>query len=65
MKKENLETGAPTNFQKLIIRIKDDGTARAITWGDSFQSGSVTLPTTTTSGKTLQKTIYNIKRIRK
>jgi len=49
----------------LIIRIKDDGTARAITWGDSFQSGSVTLPTTTTSGKTLQKTIYNIKRIRK
>ena len=25
-------TGTPTNFQKLIIRIKDNGTARAITW---------------------------------
>jgi hypothetical protein len=35
-----------TFFQKLIIRIKDNGTAQAITWGDSFQSGSATLPTT-------------------
>lgn len=25
-------SGTPTNFQKLIIRIKDNGTARAITW---------------------------------
>jgi len=46
-------SGTPTNFQKLIFRIKDNGTARAITWGASFQSGSVTLPTTTTLGKTL------------
>ena len=43
--KTNL-SGNPTNFQKLIIRIKDNGTAQAITWGDSFQSGSATLPTT-------------------
>lgn len=46
-------SGTPTNFQKLIIRIKDDGTARAITWGTSFQSGTATLPTTTVLGKTL------------
>ena len=46
-------SGTPTNFQKLIIRIKDNGTAQAITWGDSFQSGSVALPTTTVLGKTL------------
>lgn len=46
-------SGTPTNFQSLIIRIKDDGTARAITWGASFQSGSATLPTTTVLGKTL------------
>lgn len=46
-------SGTPTNFQKLLIRIKDNGTARAITWGTSFQSGSATLPTTTVLGKTL------------
>lgn len=46
-------SGTPTNFQKLLIRIKDDGTARAITWGTSFQSGSATLPTTTVLSKTL------------
>ena len=46
-------SGIPTNFQKLLIRIKDNGTAMAITWGDSFQSGSATLPTTTILGKTL------------
>jgi len=31
-------SGTPTNFQSLIIRIKDNGTARAITWGDSFEA---------------------------
>jgi hypothetical protein len=44
-------TGTPTNFQKLIIRIKDNGTARAITWGASFASIGATLPTTTVLGK--------------
>lgn len=44
-------TGTPVNGQKLIIRIKDDGTARAITWGASFASRGATLPTTTTLGK--------------
>jgi hypothetical protein len=46
-------SGTPTNFQKLLIRIKDDGTARGITWGTSFQSGVATLPTTTVATKTL------------
>lgn len=44
-------SGTPVNGQKLIIRIKDDGTARAITWGDSFVSIGADLPTTTTAGK--------------
>lgn len=44
-------SGTPTNFQKLVIRIKDDGTGRAITWGASFESVGATLPTTTTAGK--------------
>lgn len=44
-------SGTPVNGQKLIIRIKDDGTARAITWGASFASRGATLPTTTTLGK--------------
>lgn len=46
-------TGAPTNFQKLIYRIKDDGTGRAITWGASFESKGVTLPATTVANKVL------------
>ncbi len=44
-------TGTPVNGQKLIIRIKDNGTARAITWGASFASRGATLPTTTVLGK--------------
>jgi hypothetical protein len=46
-------SGTPTNFQSLIIRIKDDGTARAITWGASFEAKGVALPTTTTISKVL------------
>lgn len=44
-------SGTPVNGQKLTIRIKDDGTARAITWGASFASRGATLPTTTVLGK--------------
>lgn len=46
-------SGTPTNFQKLIIRIKDDGTARAIAWGASFEAKGVALPTTTVISKVL------------
>lgn len=53
-------SGTPTNFQKLIIRIKDNGTARAITWGASFANRGATLPTTTVLGKlTTIGLIYN------
>ena len=46
-------SGTPTNFQKLIIRIKDNGTARAIAWGTSFEAKGVALPTTTVISKVL------------
>jgi len=46
-------SGTPNNFDRLLYRIKDNGTARAITWGASFQAGSEALPTTTVLGKTL------------
>lgn len=46
-------SGTPTNFQKLIIRFKDDGTARAIAWGTSFEARGVALPTTTVISKVL------------
>ena len=46
-------TGTPNNFDRLTFRIKDDGTARAITWGASFVASGVALPTSTTLGKVL------------
>lgn len=46
-------TGTPTDFQRLMIRIKDNGTARAITWGASFEAKGVALPTTTVLSKVL------------
>lgn len=53
-------SGTPVNGQKLMVRIKDDGTARAITWGASFASRGATLPTTTVLGKyTYVGLIYN------
>lgn len=39
-------SGTPQNGQKLWIAITGTA-ARAITWGTSFESGAVTLPTTT------------------
>jgi len=47
-------TGTPFTGQKLEIRILDNGTARAITWGASFASRGGTLPTTTTISKYLR-----------
>lgn len=53
-------SGTPTNGQKLLIRIKDDGSARTITWGASYNEVGVTLPTTTTASKTSYiEAIYN------
>lgn len=53
-------TGAPVNGQKLTVRIKDDGTARAITWGASFVARGASLPATTVISKYLYVgLIYN------
>ena len=46
-------TGTETNFQKMLFRIKDNGTARAIAWGSDFEAGGEALPTTTVISKTL------------
>lgn len=46
-------SGAPTNFDTLMIRIKDDGTARTISWGSSFEAKGTSLPTTTVLSKVL------------
>jgi hypothetical protein len=48
-------TGSPVQGQALMIRIKDDGTARAITWTSGaagYRAIGVTLPTTTVISKT-------------
>ena len=46
-------SGSPVDGQKLLIRIKDNGTARTIAWGASFiSSGVAVLPTTTVVNKT-------------
>jgi len=45
-------TGTPAQGQKLIFRIKDNGTARAITWNAIFRVIGTTLPTTTVINKT-------------
>lgn len=46
-------SGTPVNGQKLIYRIKDNGTARAITWGASFEAVGAALPSTTVISKRL------------
>ena len=45
-------TGTWSEGQALMIRIKDNATARAITWDTNYRAIGVTLPTTTTLSKT-------------
>lgn len=45
-------TGSPQEGQQVLIRIKDNGTARALTWNAAWRVVGVVLPTTTTLGKT-------------
>lgn len=57
----NAPGGTPVEGQKLIIRIKDNGTARALTYNAIFRAMGVALPTTTVLSKTLYMGfIYNI-----
>jgi len=47
-------SGTPTQGQTLLIRIKDNGTARGITWNGIFRDGTdIAKPTTTVISKTL------------
>jgi hypothetical protein len=51
---EGLTIAAPLGLgTKIIIRIKDNGTGRAITYNAIFRAIGVTLKTTTTASKTL------------
>lgn len=45
--------GTGATGKRLIIRIKDNGTARALTWASKFRALGNTLPTTTVVSKTL------------
>lgn len=46
-------TGTPVAGQKLMMRIKDNGTARALTWNAAYvSSGVANLPSTTVISKT-------------
>jgi len=45
-------SGTPTAGQRLVIRFKDAGVAKAITWNAVFRAIGVTLPTTTVVSKT-------------
>jgi hypothetical protein len=45
-------TGTWSQGQDFIIRIKDDGSAKAITWDTNYRAIGIGLPTTTIAGKT-------------
>lgn len=57
----NNPSGTPVQGEKLLIRIKDNGTARALTYDTQFRASSdLALPTTTVLSKTLYMGfIYN------
>ena len=53
-------TGTAVPGLGMAIRIKDNGTARAVSFGTQYRALGVTLPTTTVAGKTLYLgLIYN------
>lgn len=53
-------SGTPVNGQALVIRIKDNGTARTLAYNAIYRALGVTLPTTTVISKTLYLgMIYN------
>ena len=58
-----IPSGSPVDGQKLVIRIKDNGSAQALTWTTSaggFRAVGVNLPTSTVPGKVLYVgCIYN------
>lgn len=52
--------GSISNFNGFLIRVHDNGAGRALTYGNKYRAFGASLPTTTTSGKTLYLIcIYN------
>lgn len=44
-------TGTPSNGNAYIVRVKDNATARAISFGNKYRAIGAALPTTTTTSK--------------
>lgn len=56
----NNPSGTPVDGQKLMIRLRDNGVSRNLTWGSAYRAVGTTLPATTTAGKvTYVGCIYN------
>jgi len=56
----NAPAAGASNGQRLLFRLLDNGTARALTWNAAYRPIGVTLPTTTTAGKVIYVgCIYN------
>ena len=49
----NKPIGTASKGKRFIIRIKDDGTARSLTWDSIYRAGVTALPATTTQGKNM------------
>lgn len=57
----NNPTGTPVAGQKLLLRVKDNGTTRTLTWGSEYRGIGFTLPAATTTSQTLYLgCIYNV-----
>lgn len=48
----NNPVGEPVNGQGLMFRLKDNGTARTLSWGGMYRAIGVTIPTATVANKT-------------
>lgn len=44
-------SGTPLDGQRLMIRLKDNGTSQTISWNAAYIAGGAALPTATTAGK--------------
>jgi hypothetical protein len=60
----NAPSGTPTAMQALLIRLKDDGTGRGLTWttgSNGFRAIGAAFPTTTVANKTTYVlTVWNV-----
>lgn len=56
----NNPSGTPSDGQKLVLRLKDNGVARAVTFGSAFRAMGTALPSSTVASKTMYiGLIYN------